>query len=167
MLSQGLLDIENLASFWAASGEGEPIPRKELLELRAILYPYFRAFLGDSNCLKRSKSLEVPSHSIQTLFLTPRIFGQQQSTLPLPPHWLYLPLFDEDDDEATGVGMNDFSSLSAMVAVQPLCGNWKCARSPAHMDRRLKSHWNFKSLLFYKLLSAKKISFLTLRAGML
>ena len=86
-----------------------------MLELRAILYPYFRAFLGDSNCLKRSKSLEVPSHSIQTLFLTPRIFGQQQSTLAAP-HWLYLPLFDEDDDEATGVGMNDFSSLSAMVA---------------------------------------------------
>ena len=28
MLSQGLLDIENLASLWAASGEGEPIPGK-------------------------------------------------------------------------------------------------------------------------------------------
>ena len=143
ILSRGLLATENLASLWAASSagatsaggsiQGTPVPSKELLELRALLYPYFRAFLGDANCLKRSERLamlpyEKHSGGPQTLFLTPRVFGQQQSTLPLPPHWLYLPLCDDGDrdgqaDAAESSVADHIFSLGAMVAGLTLA--WK------------------------------------------
>merc|ERR1711990_994998 len=98
--------------------------------------------MGDLNCLKRSERMaklpyERHSGGPQTLFLTPRVFGQQQSTLPLPPHWLYLPLCDEEDeDEGADVaknGADHIYSLSAMVAGLTLA--WKlemCEDTGAH-----------------------------------
>ena len=143
LLSYGLFAIENLDCLWGVSQmpnssnatevSTATTLRKDLLELRTLLYPFFRAFLGDMHCLQRSEKLARlrSSHQEglpQTLFLTPRIINQQQSTLPLPSHWLFLPLCEENEDDSNEDNSQNISSLRCMVAALTLL--WKLEMSP-------------------------------------
>ena len=113
LLSDILFNIDHLHSLWnhkmtktaSTTKKSEQKQKKELLELRTVLMEYYMSFLGDQSTVSRSVLRSTSNIRKDTLYACPRIQNEQQSTLPLPGHWLYLPMADEE-----------FSSINTMIA---------------------------------------------------
>ena len=118
LLSDILFNIDHLKALWKSQPDSTAPAtnlqqqHKELLELRTVLMGYYLSFFGDRPTLLRSVLRSGENNGTRrntrkdTLFACPRIQGEQQSTLPLPSHWLYLPMAGEEE----------WSSINTMVA---------------------------------------------------
>jgi len=120
LLSKSLLSTDSLEALWYNNEQDKNASnkkrrKKELLELRTVLMNYYVPFLGDVHYLERSarrwmtKDTATTRMATTTLYLAPRVREEQQSTLPLPTHWLYLPLVSEEGEE-------EWNDLSTSVA---------------------------------------------------
>ena len=122
--------------------------KKEYMNLRTVLMEYYLPFFGDDQYFLKSYHRQIQEENTTTtttndsnsnnnsnssnnsnsntseisistsLFMAPRIYGEQQSTLPLPTHWLYLPMVSGDEEEEWNTIQTSVASLTYISRVE-------------------------------------------------
>ena len=122
--------------------------KKEYMNLRTVLMEYYLPFFGDDQYFLKSYHRQIQEENTTTtttndsnsnnnsnssnnsnsntseisistsLFMAPRIYGEQQSTLPLPTHWLYLPMVSGDEEEEWNTIQTSVASLTVLSRVE-------------------------------------------------